>query len=174
MVKIGVQQPPAALKPDKEKEKAAGGDGVAGAVLLPPGAVSGAGARGGGGRGVRVLWCCFEQAPAAVSGFSGGFGAWWAPRVQRSGEGMGQGSGALAPAAVPGHGSECPAHTGAAELIPSGGLACGNVISDWSYTGGFQILTSLKALGRHGEEARGGKQMVLEQDGKQGAEGTER
>ncbi|XP_017681065.1 integral membrane protein 2C [Pipra filicauda] len=38
MVKIGVQQPPAALKPDKEKEKAAGGDGAAGAVLLPPSA----------------------------------------------------------------------------------------------------------------------------------------
>lgn len=46
MVKIGVQQPPAALKPDKEKEKAAGGDGVAGAVLLPPGAVSEAGVWG--------------------------------------------------------------------------------------------------------------------------------
>lgn len=74
MVKIGVQQPPAALKPDKEKEKAAGGDGVAGAVLLPPGAVSGAGARGGGRRGVRVLWCCFGQAPAEVSGFTDGFG----------------------------------------------------------------------------------------------------
>ncbi|NXV76380.1 ITM2C protein, partial [Atlantisia rogersi] len=37
MVKIGVQQPPAALKPEKEREKA-GGDGVAGTVLLPPGA----------------------------------------------------------------------------------------------------------------------------------------
>ncbi|OXB83517.1 UNVERIFIED_CONTAM: hypothetical protein H355_006364 [Colinus virginianus] len=36
MVKIGVQQPPAALK--AEKEKAAGGDGAAGAVLLPAGA----------------------------------------------------------------------------------------------------------------------------------------
>lgn len=63
MVKIGVQQPPAALKPDKEKEKAAGGDGVAGAVPLPPGAVSGAGAAGcgrcgaasdGTGRSVRL------------------------------------------------------------------------------------------------------------------------
>lgn len=56
-MKIGVQQPPAALKPDKEKEKAAGGDGVAGAVLLSPGAVSRAGSRGGGGRGVRVARC---------------------------------------------------------------------------------------------------------------------
>lgn len=76
MVKIGVQQPPAALKPDKEKEKAAGGDGAAGAVLLPPGAVSGAGARGGGSRGVRVLRGCFGQAPAKVSGCThvlGGF-----------------------------------------------------------------------------------------------------
>lgn len=40
MVKIGVQQPAAALKPEREKEKAAGGDGAAGAVLLPAGAVS--------------------------------------------------------------------------------------------------------------------------------------
>ncbi|XP_050758342.1 integral membrane protein 2C isoform X2 [Gymnogyps californianus] len=38
MVKIGVQQPPAALKPEKEKAAAAGGDGAAGTVLLPPGA----------------------------------------------------------------------------------------------------------------------------------------
>lgn len=41
MVKIGVQQPPAGLKPEKEKAKAAaGGDGAAGTVLLPSGAVS--------------------------------------------------------------------------------------------------------------------------------------
>lgn len=58
---------------------------------------------------------------------------------------MGQGGGALVRAAVPGHGDERPAHTVAAELIPSGGLARGNVIWDWSYMGGFQILTSLKA-----------------------------
>lgn len=48
-MKIGVQQPPAALKPEKEKEKekAAGGDGAAGAVLLPPGAVSAGRVAGG-------------------------------------------------------------------------------------------------------------------------------
>lgn len=86
---------------------------------------------------------------------------------------MGQRSGAVERAAVPGHGSECPAQAVAAELIPLGGLACGNVIWDWSHMGGFQILTSLKSLGWHGEEARGGKQMVLEQDEKQGAESTQ-
>lgn len=68
--------------------------------------------------------------------------------------------------------SECPAHTVAAELIPLGGLACGNVISDWSYMGGFQILTSLRASGWHGQEARGGKQIMLEQDEKQGSKST--
>lgn len=50
MVKIGVQQPAAALKPEQEKEKAAGGDGATGAVLLPAGAVS-AGRAGAAGRG---------------------------------------------------------------------------------------------------------------------------
>lgn len=49
-MKIGVQQPAAALKPEQEKEKAAGGDGAAGAVLLPAGAVS-AGRAGAAGRG---------------------------------------------------------------------------------------------------------------------------
>lgn len=50
MVKIGVQQPPAGLKPEKEKAKAAaGGDGAAGTVLLPSGAVSAG--RAGGRRG---------------------------------------------------------------------------------------------------------------------------
>lgn len=39
--------------------------------------------------------------------------------------------------------------------------------------GGFQIRTSLKASGWHGEEARGGEQMVLEQDEKQGAKSTQ-
>lgn len=58
MVKIGVQQPPAALKPEKEKEKekaaaAAGGDGAAGAVVLPPGAVSAGRGRAGGRSGPR-------------------------------------------------------------------------------------------------------------------------
>lgn len=91
MVKIGVQQPPAALKPEKEKEKAAGGDGAAGAVLLPPGAVSRAGARGGGSRGVRVVWGGFGQAPAQVSGFTDGFGGLVGSRSleKRGGDGAG-------------------------------------------------------------------------------------
>lgn len=111
-----------------------------------------------------------RTAPAEVSGFSGGSGRWVGTRSlgKRGGDGAGQrGRG------VPGHGSECPAHTAAAGLVPSGGVACGNVISDWSYMGGFQIRTSLKASGCRGEEARGVKQMVLEQDEKQGAKSTQ-
>lgn len=64
MVKIGVQQPPAALKPEKEKE---GGDGVAGTVLLPPGAVS-AGRAGTGGRPPRPG--LYDPAPVGAAGDS--------------------------------------------------------------------------------------------------------
>lgn len=51
------------------------------------------GVRGGGRRGVRVVVrCCFGQAPAEVSGFTGGLGGLVGTRSleKRGGDGAGQ------------------------------------------------------------------------------------